>query len=371
MNATVTWCWMPSASNRPVRIFVAAGEASGDALGASLVSCLQERYPNAEFRGLAGSAMVDQGVRPVGRMAALHAFGLVEVLPKLPSIWALRRTLHTEVARWRPDLVVTIDSPDFMLSFARHCRGLGIPVLHWVSPQVWAWRAKRVQQIAKSVDTLCCLLPFEPAWYRGLDLRVVFTGHPRAIGEKPGPVVPGRVVLAPGSRPSELRRLWPVFRDVAGELAKKEPSASFVVACAPGVSQVDLPGLSATYVPGLSRALRGAQVALVASGTATLEVAAASIPQVVAYRVAPTTYRLGRLLVRGVDHIALPNVLAGVAVIPEHLQQLHPAAIAQDLARLMKADGVHQLRNLAPWLTMFKSEGAVGAVADEADRLLN
>ncbi|NCG20102.1 MAG: lipid-A-disaccharide synthase [Rhodobacterales bacterium] len=350
---------------------MAAGEASGDALGASLVRCLQKRYPNAEFRGLTGEAMAAQGVQSVGRLSALHAFGLFEVLPKLTSIWALRKKLQADIACWRPDLVVTIDSPDFMLSFARHCRSLGIPVLHWVSPQVWAWRAGRVRQLAKSVDTLCCLLPFEPTWYRGLDLRAVFTGHPRAICEKPALAVPGRVVLAPGSRPSELRRLWPVFRDAAGELARAEANVSFIVACAPGVSQKDLPGLSATYVQGLPTALRGAQVALVASGTATLEIASASIPQVVAYRVAPSTYRLGKLLVRGVSHIALPNVLAGASVIPEHLQQLSPPAIAHDLVRLMKGDGVDQLRVLRPWLATLKPHGAVTAVADEADRLLN
>ncbi len=292
-----------------------------------------------EAVGVAGPAMRAVGVEPLARVEDLSVNGLWEVLGKLGTIRAAQAAVRAALEPTEdapPQLFVTVDAPDFHLSLTRHARRLGIPALGYVSPQVWAWRPGRARSLARDLDRLLCLFPFEPALYtrHGLDAR--FVGHPvidRLAGCRRAPQ-PRRYALLPGSREHELERLLPVFLATAERVRALQPDASFVLGVAPGVQRERIaPALEAgvELAEGLVEAARGASAALVASGTATLELAVLGVPMVVAYRVHPSTYLVGKALVRGVEHIALPNILAGEAVVPEHIQRLDPATLAEDL----------------------------------------
>ena len=316
-------------------LFVAAAEPSGDALGAAIVPVLRERCPGLVVVGMAGPRMRAAGVEAVARVEDAVGFGLAEVVRQVPRSLRLVETLARAVERSRADLVLTIDAPSLLLRLGRRVRGPERPVVHWVSPQIWAWRRGRSATIGRSADAVLCLLPFEPPLYTGR-VRAVFVGHP-AAAIRPMPVpLPGRptVALCPGSRPREIATLWPVFKEVARRLRARWPDAGFVVPRAPGVV---LGGLDARYVDGMA-AVAGADVALVASGTATLELAALDVPMVVAYRVHPWTAAVARQVLT-IPDIALPNVLAGRRIVPEHVQELDPDAMAEDLARLVGVRG--------------------------------
>jgi lipid-A-disaccharide synthase len=244
------------------------------------------------------------------------------------------------------DLVVFVDGPDFHLPLAKRCRKLGIPTVGYVGPQVWAWRAGRAKTLAESLDRLLCLFPFEPAIYapHGLDAR--FVGHPavdRLAGVRRVPR-PGRFALLPGSRKHEVERLLPVFLRAAALIREKDPNARFRVGRSATVPMEWLEAAQTAdgveVVDGLIAAVSDAEAALTASGTATLELAILDVPMVIAYAVHPVTYAAGRVLVTGVEHIGLPNILAGREIVPEHIQALDPAALAVDLVRVRDDEAV-------------------------------
>ncbi|MCB9686984.1 MAG: lipid-A-disaccharide synthase [Alphaproteobacteria bacterium] len=345
------------------RIVVAAAEASGDALAAAVVRELRDRRPDLRFSGAAGPHLRAAGVRAVARAEDLSAVGLVEAIGVVPAarraLTALEAELHGSAA------CLTVDAPSLLLRLARRARRAGVPALHLVAPQVWAWRPGRADRVADTVDTLMCLLPFEPPLFEGR-VRAIFVGHPAAATAPIATPIDGRptFALCPGSRPAEVRRLWPVFREVARALRRRWPESAFVVPRAPTLSPALLGGLDARLVDRVA-ACAHADAALVASGTATLELAALDVPMVVAYQVHPLTAIAARRWLR-VPRVALPNVLAGRALVPEHLQDLDPARIAADLERLV-GTGDQVPRAL---LASLRGEGAVRAVADEVLRWL-
>lgn len=344
-------------------LFVAAGEASGDALLAPVVKTLRERFPGLRVRGLAGPRLREEGVEVVAASEEVTALGLAEVATALPRLARVLGRLDRALAG--ADVLLTADSPSLLLRLCRRARARGIAAVHVVSPQIWAWRPGRAHRVAESVDALLCVLPFEPRLYEGR-VRALFVGHP-AAAVRPAPVAtPGRPVFAlcPGSRPAEVRALWPVFREVARRLRRGFPEAGFRVALAPTVTRAALGGLDATYVPGIA-ACAGCDAALVASGTATLELAALDVPMVVAYRVHPLTALAARRLLT-VRRVALPNVLAGRTVVPEHLQRLDPDALAADLAALVGTRGQVPREVVAA----LEGEHATGRIADEVERWL-
>lgn len=348
-----------------MRVWVAVAEASGDALAASLIDELRLRDPGLELRGLVGPACREREVQIVERAEDATSLGIVESVQRAPRLLRLLRRLEEDVLDWRPDVVLTVDSPSLLLRLARRVPG---PKLHWVAPQVWAWRAGRARRIAATVDTLCCLLPFEPAWFREYPVRAVFTGHPGAA--RVAHRIPERPTLAllPGSRPDEIRRLWPILRDVAALVKRRVTDLEIVVGVAPTVDRADLGGLACRFEEGLSAAVASASVAVTCSGTASLQVAAHGVPQVVVYRVAPLTWAIGQRIVRGVDHTALPNILAGAEIVPEYLQRIDPETVASEVVRLLAEPGA-QLAEVAPLLDQLEPEGAIARVADEVERL--
>lgn len=341
-----------------MRFALVAGEASGDILGAALIVALRRRYPGARFYGVAGPRMREAGCEAIASIDELSVMGLVEVLRHLPRLLALRRRLEARFAADRPDAFIGIDAPDFNLGLARRLRARGIRTVHLVSPTIWAWRPGRVHGIAKAVDLMLCLYPFEPALYAAHGVRAAYIGHPladelddavapaparAALGLPPdGPVV----ALLPGSRRGELQHLAQPFADAAAWLAARVPGLRFVVPIAhPGLRPAfeqalrRHPGLAVTLLDGQSRAaMQAADAVLLASGTATLECLLLGRPMVVAYRAsAATAFLMLRAGLLKIAHVSLPNILASHPVVPELLQgQVQAERLGQEILCLLR-----------------------------------
>jgi lipid-A-disaccharide synthase len=329
------------------RIALVAGEASGDLLGAGLIAELRKRWPDAQFAGVGGDRMREAGFDAWFDASELAVMGLTEVLRHLPRLLRLRAQLRTRLLDWRPDVFVGIDAPDFNLGLERWLKQRGIATVHYVSPSVWAWREKRAEKIGRSADRVLCLFPMEPPIYarHGIDAR--FVGHPLADEM---PLEPDRTaarealgldlqqpVLAvlPGSRVGEIERLAPDFLAAAARVLAAEPGLQIVVPMANAHADAAFRRVLAAHsdTAALAPALRviggqartlmiASDVILLASGTATLEAMLAKRPMVVAYRLAPTTYRLVKGLgLLKVDRYSLPNVLAGESLVPELMQE--------------------------------------------------
>ncbi len=308
------------------RIFVSAAEPSGDVLGCELVKALG-RAGEATFFGLAGPKMRAAGVEPLARMEDVNAMGLIEVLGRLPEILRVRASLKRALET-RPDAAIFIDAPDLHHPLGRYAMSLGVLSVGYVTPQVWAWRPGRAKALSDVFDQLLCLFEFEPVLF---DQPSVWVGHP-VVDRLPKreTIDPHLFGLAPGSRPQEIARMLGPFIAAAEHLREKQPRARFVLLTPERLSGVPS-WLEQTYrVEALSKA-RGV---LTKSGTITLELAVMGVPQVVAHRVHPMTYGLGRLLVRGIDHIAMPNILANKQVVPEFIQTLEPQRLASELLAL-------------------------------------
>jgi len=347
-------------------VWVSAGEVSGDLHGALLVRAMADLAPGLRFTGMGGPAMAEAGVQAPFDIAELSLVGLTEVLAHLPRIAGLLRRMRRRMAEERPAAVVCIDAPDFNFFVVRMARRLGIPVFYYICPQVWAWRAGRVNFLKKYVQRVLCILPFEKAFLAARGLDADYVGHPltdqialdelRALAPEPG-----RVGILPGSRTREIETLLPEFGAAARTIAVRIPGATFTLMRAPGVDEARLRALWPADLPveivppeGRYRAMRRAQVLLAASGTATLEAALIGTPAVVAYRVSALSYALGRLIV-GVPNISLPNLILGERTLPELLQGqasgpaiavealrwlTDPAAMAEVRARLARLAGM-------------------------------
>ena len=334
-------------TERPFELVVSAVEASGDALAAALVDSLRAERP-IRVRGIAGPMMRDVGVEPIGSVEDVASNGLWEVLGNLGAIRQASWALMDSIKRDGADLVVFVDGPDFHLPLAKRCRKLGIPTVGYVGPQVWAWRAGRAKSIAESLDRLLCLFPFEPPIYAPHGLDAKFVGHP-AVDRLSGVrrlAKPGRYALLPGSRQHEVQRLLPTFLKVAEAVRVHQPDACFRVGRSATVPMEWLAEAEAAegveVVDGLIAAVTDAEAALTASGTASLELALLDVPMVIAYAVHPVTYAAGRMLVTGVNHIGLPNILAGEGIVPEHIQVLDIEKMAADLMRVGDDTAVRQ-----------------------------
>ena len=372
---------------------IVAGEASGDQHAARLARRLYRRAPGLELIGMGGNAMRAAGVRILVDSTELAVVGVVEVLRHYPRLRTALRRLQEALRTHRPGLLVLVDYPDFNLRLARAAKALGIPVLYYVSPQVWAWRKGRVHSIARLVDHMAVLFPFEVDLYRQAGLPVTFTGHPLAETVQPTAprqatlerwgLDPGRrtVALLPGSRHSEIRRLLEPALQTAERLLERDPSLQFILPVAPGLdARLLTPWLDrhalplALAVDDTVNAVAAADAALTASGTATLVVGLLGTPLVVYYKVAPLTYLLGRLLVRGVRHIGMVNVLAGREIAPEFIQhQARPRRLAAALWGLLaEPDRARRMRSeLAALRQQLQRPAQNPDVEEIALRLLN
>ena len=323
-------------------IALVAGELSGDRLGAELISAVRNRYPDATFVGIGGPAMQQQGLESWYPMELLSVMGFGEVIRRLPQLWRLRRELEARLQLLKPDLFIGIDAPDFNFHVERRMKAVGVPVVHYVGPSVWAWREKRLHKIRRFVDGVLLLFPFEPPIYERYVIPAAFVGHPLA---RLIPMEPDRVgarqrlgfaadqsvtALLPGSRQGEVERMFPTYMEAVPLLREVYPTMQFVVPAASnalaGWMQSQLAqwgsGFPVEIVTGSGAAadcLQAADQAVVFSGTATLEAALYKCPMIITAKVHPLTYWIARRLVKA-PWVGLPNVLAGQEVVPELIQ---------------------------------------------------
>ncbi len=332
---------------------IVAGEASGDFLGANLIAALRKRRPELRFAGIAGPAMQAQGCESWYPMERLAVRGYVEVLKQYWGLVSMRRELGTRLLDQRPALMIGIDAPDFNLELESRMRRAGVRTLHYVSPSIWAWRGNRIKRIARAVDHMLTLFPFEQDIYRKAGISATFVGHPLAdiIPEKDQTslareqlrIPAGRpiVALLPGSRQSEMRYMASTFIRTAKLMEQRQPGMRFLV---PMVSretrsifeaalyEEGAENLPLTLLFGHSRdAIAASDAVLVASGTATLEVGLYRKPMVIAYRMSPTTWRIMSRM-RYQPWVGLPNIILGRFLVPELLQE---DATPENLAQAM------------------------------------
>ena len=358
---------------KPPRILVVAGEASGDDHAARLVAAIREFCAPAEFLGVGGEAMAAEGVRILTPAAALAVVGLMEVVGHLPAIWQALRGLGRVLKTSPPDLAILVDFPDFNFWVARLAKYYRVPVLYYISPQVWAWRTYRVRTLARLTDRLVVIFPFEADFYRVQGVAVSYVGHP--FRETLPPLTDRRtfllehnldpealtIALLPGSRAGEIERHLPIILKAAQLIRQAIPQTQFILPLA-STAPAELverivaefwinlkgEGLSAPrpltqmgpplkVITGQAyQALGAAHVAVVASGTATVEAALAAVPTVIVYRVSPLTFAVGRRLVR-VEHVGMANLLAGERMFPELIQDdFTPARLAHEVLSLIQ-----------------------------------
>ncbi len=333
-------------------IYVIAGEQSGDALGARLMHALRAARPDLSFAGIGGEAMQAQGMTSLFPMRELAIMGLLEVLPKVLKLSARIRQTVADITARRPDVVVTIDSPGFTLRVLRAIAPLGIKRAHYVAPQVWAWREKRVKKFPGLWDKLLCLLPFEPAYFAQHGIAAEFVGHPvLESGAQTGDAMRFRqrhgidaqariLTVMPGSRRVEVNRLLPVLgatlKDLPNKVGPVVPLAATVAeSVRAGTAHWPIPPVLVTEVQDKFDAFAASRAALTKSGTSTLELALAGVPMVVTYRVNPLTYAIAKRVTK-VKYASIINLLADQEIIPELIQQdATPDRLAGVLNRLL------------------------------------
>ena len=322
-----------------IHIGIVVGEASGDILGAALMQELRKHFPTAEFSGIGGPRMLEQGFHSYFPQDRLAVMGLIEPLKRLPELLRIRKFLREHFIANPPSVFIGVDSPDFTISLEASLKAQGIKTVHYVSPSVWAWRQKRVLKIAGAVDLMLTLLPFEAKFYHEHNVPVEFVGHhladeiPFSVDKVEARKVlglpeEGRIVaLLPGSRASEVDRMGELFMRTAVYCLEQDPSLRFIVPAANPdryrqlhIELNDYVDFPIELFNGHSQdAIAAADVVLLASGTVTLEALLLKKPMVVAYKMAPLTFKILSWLVK-TPWVSLPNLLAQKMLVPELLQ---------------------------------------------------
>ena len=336
------------------RIFLIAGESSGDMHGANLIRALHAADPEIQCSGLGGVRMQEAGMELIYDLAGDGIMGFVEVLKKALPIRRLFLDTLERVRREKPDCIVLIDYPGFNIRFAKAVQPLGIPVVYYISPQVWAWKKKRLEVLAQVVRKMLVIFPFEEELYRDKGVDCVYVGHPLAdqIAQyqrtNENPTEELVIGLLPGSREQEIRRIAPVMAEVGEGIQKEYPDAKFLIPCVSEVrAQQIRPFFSQLPVDirigGMYDVLSQSRCCLVASGTATIETALFGVPMGIVYRVNPISYWLARMLVN-IRHIGMDNILAEREVAPEFIQ--HTATVSHILPFMLDIIKEGEKRNL-------------------------
>ena len=339
-------------------VMIVAGEASGDAHGAKLVRAMRGQRPDLRFIGIGGPQLRAADVDVRIDAHTLSVVGITEVVTKLPRLLRAAADAKDLMATGRPKLLILIDFPDFNLHLAAYAKRMGIRVLYFISPQIWAWRPGRVRRIKRLVDHMAVILPFEERFYQAQGVPVTYVGHPLMDGEPTGlpmtdreSVAEGSVTISllPGSRDREVDKHLPVLLGAAERLWHQYPQARFLVSCAPTINAGQViapvealtrrwPQLSMEVVCEDVRTLFArSTLSIAASGTVTLQAALCGTPTIIIYRISPLSYRLGKLLIR-VKHIGLANLIAGRTIMPELIQaDASPEKIAAAADLLLKS----------------------------------
>lgn len=336
------------------RIMIVAGEASGDIYGADLVSEALKLAPDLHFFGIGGARMREAGVETLVDSSDMAVVGLVEVIKHFDVISSAFRTLKQIVLNDSPDLLILIDYPGFNLRLAKVAKKAGVKVLYYISPQIWAWRQGRVKKIARLVDHMAVILPFEAPFYQRAGVPVTFVGHPmldlvsvaldRSAAASSFNLDPSRKIIGlfPGSRRNEIERLLPVIIVAAAKLKERFPDIQFILPLASTLHSDDIaPLLTAANLDvtitrdRIHDMITACDAVISVSGTVTLEIALVGTPMVIIYKLSPLTYQLAKRLVK-VDNIGLCNIVAGETVVQELIQdQANPEAIAAEIGKLL------------------------------------
>ena len=374
-----------------LRVMISCGEPSGDLYAGALASEILRMAPGTMITGFGSERLRAAGATLVRDFRGVSVTGLTEALSVIPRSWQNYRALVRAAADDPPDVFVPIDFPDFNFFLARALHARGIPIVYYISPQLWAWRRGRLKTMKRVADRVLVIFPFEQQFYEQAGVPVTFVGHPLIeIAQPAAPrdvflrahhLDPARPVVAmlPGSRRNELRAILPDLVKTAGEIAAKLPSAQFVLARAPHLEDALLAPLNG-WPPHAARpvvveretdaVLAAADVAVLASGTVTVQAALHGCPMVVVYRVAPLTYRLGKPLLH-VDTYAMANLVAGRRVVPELIQDaFSPAAAAAEALRVL-TDPAHAARVRADLADIRARLGTPGASRRAAEAVLS
>jgi lipid-A-disaccharide synthase len=361
------------------KILMVAGEVSGDLHGAHLMEAILRIDPEVQFFGVGGEYLGRMGMKLLYHSQSLSVVGITEVLFKIRSILKALRGLKQSLDQERPDLIILIDFPDFNLRLAKIAHRKGIPILYYISPQVWAWRPKRVKLIAQWVKKMVVLFPFEVPFYEAAGVDVEWVGHPLLDIVKPTlskevafqrfGLDPKRktIALLPGSRTHEVKRLLPPLLASAQLLGKEIPDLQFIIPLAPGIHQKTLsPWMRNIFVPvkvvegWTYEVMNLSELLITASGTATLEAALLGKPMVIVYKVSFFSYWIGRTLIQ-VDHIGLVNLVAGKEIAPELIQKdVNPQRIAEEALRILR-DPILRRRMTESMAGVRQSLGELGA----------
>jgi lipid-A-disaccharide synthase len=361
------------------KILLVAGEVSGDLHGAHLVEAIHHIDPEVQFFGVGGERLENAGMKLLYPSQSLSVIGITEVLFKMGSILKAFRILKEFLKHERPDLVILIDFPDFNLRLAKIAHRKGIPVIYYISPQVWAWRPRRVKLIAQRVNKMIVLFPFEVPLYEAVGMNVEWVGHPLLDLVKPTlsremafqrfDLDPKcrTIGLLPGSRKHELKRLLPPLLASAQLLQREIPDLQFIIPLAPGIPKLSLSplmkniSLPVKVVEGFAYDVMNlSELLITASGTATLEGAIIGKPMVIVYRVSLISYWIGRAMVQ-VDHIGLVNLVAGKEIAPELIQNdVNPKRIADEALRILR-DPILYRRMTESMVEVRESLGEPGA----------
>jgi lipid-A-disaccharide synthase len=373
------------------RILIIAGEASGDLHGAKLASALLKADSEISLEGVGGRLMSSAGVTLLGDIQDLGVVGVVEVFAHWGSIWNIYRKVRERLRQTPPDLAVFIDYPDFNLRLARIARRVGVPSVYYISPQIWAWRQGRVRTIARLIDKMLVIFPFEREFYDAAGVDCEFVGHPLLDDLS---TLPPRttlrshlglhldrptVGLLPGSRRQEVSRLLPAMLQAMGRLKKRIPQLQLALAVAPSLNSDVVQSIVASVGSGLEvssihgradEVISASDAVVVASGTATLQAAIHETPMVIVYKVSGLTYLLGRMLIR-TEHIGLANLVAGKRIVPELLQSsVNGQEIEEEVHRIL-TDAVYT-EEIRKGLSQVRAKlGSPGASARAAKVILD
>jgi lipid-A-disaccharide synthase len=378
-----------------MKVMMSCGEASGDLYAGALVTELRRRVPAADVFGFGGARMKAAGARLVGDFSGLSVTGLTEAVRVIPRSYTMLRRLVRAARELEPDVFVAIDFPDFNFRLLAAMRELGIPIVYYVSPQLWAWRPRRMETMKRFVDKVLVIFPFEAALYEAANVPVEFVGHPLVDLSQAGQprsaflrdrgLVPDAptVALLPGSRSNELNRIVPTMVAAMPLIRALVPDVQFLVACAPNLPDI----LFAPFLTGLPRGktprtsppvlahdrtddvLAACDVVITASGTATVQAALHERPMVVVYKLSPLTYRLGKPFVN-VDTYAMPNLVAGRQVVPELIQSDFTPKRVADETVLFLSDRERHARTREALRRVREKLGTPGASGRAADAIL-
>ena len=370
------------------KILIIAGEASGDLHGSNLVKEMLSLDPRLLFYGVGGENMKKVGVNLVADIADMAVVGIIEVLFKARSIYKVYRKLKKTLTADHLSLIILIDYPDFNLLFARAAKKKKVPIVYYISPQIWAWRKRRIQHIARLIKKMIVIFPFEEKFYQNAGIDVDFVGHPLLDSVRShlsrdeifnylrlAPGIP-TVGLLPGSRTSEIRRHLPLMLKAVPLISEKLSSVQFIIPVAPGLDSGEIKNMAGpqnttirVVDDSIYEVMQIADLLLVASGTATVEATIMGTPMVVIYRVSPLTYLLGKLLIK-VKNIGMVNIIAEKTVVPELIQgDLHPEKIASTVVRIFQSPST--LKEMRKELIKVREKIGTPGASRRAARIIN